>query len=78
MVLAAVGAIALSWHSAVARNSFIASLLVPSLEILIPAFFSRFIQDAQEIDIGPCLRVIPRGLASILAIAGLYNYSGHK
>ena len=73
-VLAAFGAVAASWRSAAARNLFIASLLFLALEFFLPMFASPFIESVERLDLGPWLRVIPTGLASILALAGLYNY----
>lgn len=77
-ILAAIGAIAFSWKTTVARNLFIASLFIISFEFLIPVFFSRFIQSVQELNIDPWLRIIPSGLASALAFVGLYNYYRQK
>ena len=73
-VLAAIGAIAFSWHSRAARNLFIASLLFVLFEFLIPVFFFPFIQYVENLNIGSWLRIIPSGLASILAFIGLYKF----
>ena len=72
-LLAALGAIVVSWNSPSARNLFLASLLFFSFEFLIPVFFSRFIQNAQGLNIGPWLRILPTGTASILAFAGFHS-----
>jgi len=76
--LSAIGAIASSWRSAAARNLLIASLLVLSLEILIPVFLFPFLRNAPDSGIGPWLRIIPSGLGSILAFAGLRNYDRQR
>ena len=70
MVIFAIGAIAVSWRSGAARNLFIASLLVFSLEILIPIFASMT-KNPQELS---WARLLPSGIASILAFMGLYKY----
>ncbi len=73
-VLAGLVAITISWKSKIARTLIIASLLALSLEIVIPILFSQLIHNAQINFIGPWLRIIPVGLASILAFVGLDNY----
>jgi hypothetical protein len=70
MVIFAIGAIAVSWKSRAARNLFIASLLVFSLEFLIPIFFS-LINTTQDLS---WARLLPSGTASILAFIGLNKY----
>jgi hypothetical protein len=77
-LLCAIIAIAFSWKSKVARNLLIASQLVILFEFLIPAFFSLLGQNTQGLAIGPWLRIIPGGLASILAFIGLYQYNSQK
>jgi len=73
-ILAAIGAIAFSWSSRIARNLFIASLFILIFEFLTPVFFYQFVQNVKELNIGPWLRIIPSGLASILAFFGLHQY----
>ncbi|HEY6075054.1 MAG TPA: hypothetical protein VIV15_17155 [Anaerolineales bacterium] len=75
IVLSGLAAMVLSWNSAAARNLLIASLLFFSLEFLIPIFIALFIQNIEVFVPGPWLRLLPSGLASILAFAGLQNYS---
>jgi hypothetical protein len=70
MVISAIGAIAVTWKSKIARNLFTASLLIYFLEFLIP-IFSSFIKDTQGLS---WIRPIPSGIASILAFIGLYKY----
>jgi hypothetical protein len=73
-LLSAIAAIAFSWNSQTARNLFIASLLVMLFEFLIPALVSPFIKNTQRLAIGPWLRIIPTGAASLLAFIGLYKF----
>lgn len=70
MVITAIGAIAVSWKLRIARNLFIASLLAFSFEFLIP-ILSSFVRNTQELS---RLRLLPSGIASILAFIGLYKY----
>jgi len=77
-VLASIGAIATSRKSAAARNLLIASLFFVTLEFLIPVFFSPFSESVEKLNLGPLLRIVPTGLASILALVGLYNYTRQK
>jgi hypothetical protein len=70
MVISAIGAIAVTWKSKIARNLFTASLLIYFLEFLIP-IFSSFIKDTQGLS---WIRPLPSGIASILAFIGLYKY----
>jgi len=74
MILAAIGAIVFSWTSGTARNLLIASLIVVLLEFITPIFLSPFFQIIDAFNIGPWLRIIPSGLASILALVGLYKF----
>lgn len=69
-VILAIGAIAVSWKSRSARNLFIASLLAFSFEFLIP-IISSFITNTQELSWS---RLLPSGIASMLAFIGLYKY----
>ena len=70
MVFSAVGAIAVSWKSRIARNLFIVSLIVSSLEFLIP-ILGAFIKNTQDLS---WIRLWPSGVASILAFIGLYKF----
>lgn len=72
-VLAALGAIGLSWNSRVARILFIASLLIIALEFLAPAFLSSFLRDVGSAW-GTGIRITINGLASVLAFIGLYEF----
>lgn len=72
--LAGLVAITFSWKSIFARDLFIASLLVFSLEFIMPIFASQFIEHGLLNDVGPWLRIVPVGLASILAFFGIYNF----
>jgi hypothetical protein len=70
MVILAIGAIAVSWRLRIARYLFIASLFAFSFEILIPFLFST-IKTSQELT---GVRLLPSGIASVLAFIGLYKY----
>ncbi len=70
VVISAIGAVAVSWKSGMARNLFIASLLVFSLELVIP-IFSFLIKNAQGLS---GIELFPSGIASVLAMIGLYKY----
>ena len=70
MVISAIGAIAVSWKSRIARYLFIASLLAFSFEFFIPILFT-FIKTTPELS---GVRLLPSGIASILAFIGLYKY----
>jgi phosphoglycerol transferase MdoB-like AlkP superfamily enzyme len=70
LVIAGIGAIAVSWKSRIARNLFIASLVVLSFEILIPVFSALF-KNTQELS---WMRLLPSGIASILAFIGMYTF----
>ena len=72
--LAAVGAITFSWKSSTARNFFIASLVIMLFEFLIPVFFSQLIKDTQGSGLTATIRIIINGMASILALIGLYKF----
>jgi hypothetical protein len=73
-VLAGVGAIASSWKLSGARNFFIASLVIILFEFLIPVFLSQLIQDTQASGLGTLFRIILNGMASMLAMLGLYKF----
>ena len=70
MVISAIGAITASWKSKVARNLFIVSLFAFSFEFLIP-ILSTFTKNLQDLS---WMRLLPSGLASILAFIGMYKY----
>jgi len=67
-------AIAFSWKSKFARALLIASLLAFSFEFIIPIFASQLMAHGLINNVGPWLRFIPVGLASILAFFGIYNF----
>ena len=70
MVISAIGAITASWKSKVARNLLIASLIAFFFEFLIPVL-SSFTNNPQDLS---WMRLLPSGLASILAFIGMYKY----
>ena len=74
-LIAAIVALAFSRKSKPVRNLIIASQLILLLEIFIPAFFSMFRLNAQGLVIGPWIRIMLGGAASILAFIGLYRYN---
>jgi len=78
VILAACGAIAAAWKSRLARSLLIASLLMLILEFVLPLFFSWLMRDAQNISIGPWLRITLSGLASLLALTGMVAYCQQK
>ena len=72
-LVAAVGAIAFSWKSSVARAYFIASLVILFLELLVPVFFSQ-LKDTPGSGLTTTIRILINGLASVLAFMGLYKF----
>ena len=81
IIPAGLGAIAASWKSGAARNLFAASLLLVIFEFITPVLFSAFAGGAQDVRLGPWLRIIPAGLGSLLAFAGVfyfYRQSGYR
>jgi hypothetical protein len=73
-IVAALGAIASSWNSTVVRAVLVASLIILGLEFATPVLALPFLRNAQELNIGPLLRLVPSGLASILALVALHQY----
>ena len=67
-------AIAISWKSKVLRILFIASVLVLSFEFVMAIFASQIIDNEQIFNLSRWFRIIPVGLASILAFFGMYHY----
>ena len=72
-VLAALGAIVFSWKSVIARNFFIASLMVLFVEFFAPHFLSE-----ETLNSGYWIRLIINGTASILAIIGFYKFKRQR
>lgn len=70
-LLAAVGAIALSWKFSTARNLFFASLAILVVEFLAPAFFTGLSQGIHGSGWTTALRLVLNGSASVLAFIGL-------
>ena len=71
-VLAALGAIGLSWNSRTARNFLVASLAFIILGFLAYMLLSSFLQDSSYLGTG--IRVILAGSVSVLAFMGFYNF----
>ncbi len=67
-LLAALGAVAAGWRSSGARVFLVASLLVLAAEFAVPVFLAGTIQN------GWWLRLAINGMASALALAGLYRF----
>ena len=67
-------AIAISWKSKAVRILFIASLLVLSFEFVMTIFASQLVVNTQIFNLGRWFRIIPVGLASILAFFGMYHF----
>jgi hypothetical protein len=70
IIITAIGAIAVTWKSGIARNLFIFSLLLYFLEFLFP-IVSSFTNNLQGLS---WIRPLSSGIASILAFLGLYKY----
>ena len=70
VILSAIAAILFSWKSRTARYLFIGSLLVLLLEFIGPVFL-QLIPGIRTLIPGSWMRIIPAGLASMLAFAGL-------
>jgi len=70
-VLAALGAIGLSWKSRAARSLLLASLVVSFLGFFAPALLSPLLQDGSAWGAG--IRMIIGGSISILAFMGFYR-----
>lgn len=68
-VLAALGAIIISWKLPGARNWFIASLIILFVEFMAPAFLSGAV-----LTNGYWIRITVNAVASILAFIGLYRF----
>jgi hypothetical protein len=72
--LFALAAFVFSFGSAPARNLFLASFLLLGFEFVAPVILSPLLQGQMASSIsalGPWLRLVPSGLASVLAFAGL-------
>ena len=70
MLITALGAVLSSWKYRTARYIFVASILAFFFEFLIPLGIP-FIKDAQGLS---WIRLLPSGMASILAFIGLYKF----
>jgi hypothetical protein len=73
-VLSGLAAIVTSWHVRLARNLFLASLvLLVGFEFLLPVFLFPALRTSAGpsfLGLGPWIRLVPTALASILALAG--------
>ena len=77
-ILSALSAVAFAWQVKAARNLMIASLLVLALEFLLPVLLTSVSQGNPGFALGPWLRIIICGIASILAFIGMRQYYGLK
>ena len=71
-VLAALGAIGLSWRSRVARNFLISSLTIIFLGFLAYMLLSPFLRDGSSLGVG--IRIILAGSVSVLAFMGFHRF----
>jgi hypothetical protein len=70
-VLAALAAIALTWGMPIMRYLLIASLIMLSFEFSAPVLVGGLLGGGQAAATGPSSRILPTGLASILAFVAL-------
>ena len=75
-VLAALGAIGLSWNSRAARNHLISSLAIIFLGFLAYMLLSPFLQDGSSLGTG--IRIILAGSVSVLAFMGFYRFRSNE
>ena len=73
VILLALAAIAVSWRVPPARNLLLLSLLVLAGEFVAPVFLFPVLRTdgSAPLGIGPLLRLVPMGLASLFALAGV-------
>lgn len=72
-IFIALGAIALSWNSAAARNLAVTSLMSIILGLFAPVVLSPLLQNAAG-PWGPIIRLVISGLASGLALTAFYRF----
>ena len=75
-VLAAFGAIGLSWNSRPARNFLISSLALLILGFLAYILLSPLLQDGSSMGMG--IRIILSGSVSVLAFMGFYRFRSNE
>ena len=75
-VLAAFGAIGLSWNSKPARNFLISSLALLILGFLAYILLSPLLQDGSSMGMG--IRIILSGSVSVLAFMGFYRFRSNE
>ena len=76
MVLAALGAIGLSWNSRVLRGFFILSLAIIFFGFLAYIPLSSFLQEGSSLGTG--IRIILSGSVSVLAFMGFYRFRSNE
>ena len=75
-VLAALGAIGLSWNSRAARSYLMSSLAIIFLGFFVYMLLSPFLQDG--LSLGTGIRIILSGSVSVLAFMGFYRFCSKK
>jgi hypothetical protein len=73
-VVAALGAIVLSWRTRIPRDLFVASLAVISLEFLVPQLLPELLREMQGSALASGIRILISGSASVLAFLGLFEF----
>ena len=74
-ILAAFGAIGLSWKSKASRNLLVASFAIIILGFLAYMLLSQFLQDSSSLGTG--IRITLAGSVSVLAFIGFYKLAPH-
>jgi hypothetical protein len=75
-ILAALGAIVLSWNSRAASGYLISSLAIIFLGFFIYMLLSPFLQDGSSLGMG--IRIILGGSVSVLAFMGFFRFCSNK
>lgn len=78
LLVAALGALALSWSAPLVRNLLLASLIALSGELILPLLFARSVAALERLYFGPLLRLTPAVAASLLALVALYQSSRQR
>ena len=75
MAITGAAAVVVCWRSRLTGYFLLASLVIVLFEFLAPVFFPPLIQELYGLKILSLIRILPVGLASILAFIGLISYS---
>jgi hypothetical protein len=73
-VLAALGAVVVSWRFRIPRDLFVASLAVISLEFLVPLLLPQLLREVQGSALASGIRILISGSASVLAFLGFFEF----